>query len=264
MLQEGKAEIRLEHECVVKGKVTCPDLEKGGKPMAYTYVYVRKDGQSVAAYSGFSGEFYLRVPPGEYTFLVAGDDFETKSRELTVPAGVGAMEVPVTEMEYTKLAGLRGKVVPELEHVLAWKGAGAKVSALRGKVVLLNFWGYWCPSCVTEMPWVMAAEKKFGKDGVVVVGVHGDMEGEVDTAAKLEEKTAKIREKFWGGRDVDFPVAIVSGKKGEGVERAADVYGVKYWPTTIVIDRMGKVVGTLPVCEDEKGFLEAVGKMVER
>jgi hypothetical protein len=73
-----------------------------------------------------------------------------------------------------------------------------------------------------------------------------DTDGEVDTAAKLDEKISGYKKELWKGKDLQFANALVSGKR-EGEEGKTGGtparYGVQGWPTTILIDREGKVVG---------------------
>ena len=63
---------------------------------------------------------------------------------------------------------------------------------------------------------------------------------------ELDQKTAMYRNGIWKGRDVPFPTALVSGRTREtGHCMAAADYGVMFYPTTVAIDRQGKVLGQL-------------------
>ncbi len=52
------------------------------------------------------------------------------------------------------------------------EGVGHRLSDYRGKVVLLDFWGYWCGPCVAELPEVVSTYKEFHTKGFDIVGIH--------------------------------------------------------------------------------------------
>ena len=103
------------------------------------------------------------------------------------------------------------------------KGATVKLSSLKGKVVLLNFWATWCGPCKVEIPWFMEFERTYKDKGLVVLGVSMDDEGWKDVRPYLEEKKVTYR-------------MVV------GDEALAKVYGgVESLPTTFMIDKTGKI-----------------------
>ena len=95
--------------------------------------------------------------------------------------------------------------------------------ALRGKVVLVNFWATWCLPCRVEMPLLQRMSERHRDAGLVVVGLSVDRSGEESVRNFLRE------------RGVTYPVAVV----GADVERAFG--GVRGYPTSILIDRGGVV-----------------------
>src|SRR3954464_2577662 len=66
-------------------------------------------------------------------------------------------------------------------------GKKVKVSDLRGKPVVLNFWATWCVPCRAEMPLFVEAEKEYSPKGVVFVAVSLD---DRDTRAKIPDFVA--------------------------------------------------------------------------
>jgi thiol-disulfide isomerase/thioredoxin len=119
---------------------------------------------------------------------------------------------------------VRGRSAPDFELV-SLDGKRVKLSDFRGKAVLLNFWATWCTPCKQEMPWFVDLQKKYGSEGLVVVGVAMD-----------DSETSKIAE-FAGQMGVNYPVLL-------GTDKVSEDYGnVQYLPTSFYIDRDGKFVG---------------------
>jgi cytochrome c biogenesis protein CcmG/thiol:disulfide interchange protein DsbE len=96
------------------------------------------------------------------------------------------------------------------------------VTDFHGKVVLLNFWASWCEPCKAESPAIERAYKKYGKDGLVVLGANVD-------------DLSKDANKFYVENHLSFPVVRYSSTN------ATKDFGTKRMPETFVIDRDGKV-----------------------
>jgi len=103
-------------------------------------------------------------------------------------------------------------------------GKSMRLSDLRGKAVLLNFWATWCGPCKIETPWLVELQNQYGHDGLQVVGVEmGD-----------DSKDEIV--KFAKDMGVNYPVLIGKEKVGE------DYGGVPALPETFFIGRDGKIV----------------------
>ena len=119
---------------------------------------------------------------------------------------------------------VRGKAAPDFDLV-SLDGKRVKLSDYRGKAVLLNFWATWCSPCKVEMPWFVDLQKKYGNDGLVVLGVAMD-----------DSDSAKIAQ-FASEMGVNYPVLL-------GTDKVSEEYGnVDFLPTSFYIDREGKFVG---------------------
>ncbi|MEW5745223.1 MAG: thioredoxin-like domain-containing protein [Nitrospirota bacterium] len=124
-----------------------------------------------------------------------------------------------------------GKVnAPDFPKGLEWLNTEHPLSLreLKGKVVLLDFWTYCCINCIHVIPDLKRLEAKYRSE-LVVIGVHS---GKFST----ERETANIREAIlrYG---IDHPV--VNDRSFE----VWDAYTVNAWPSFILIDPEGKVVG---------------------
>ena len=102
-------------------------------------------------------------------------------------------------------------------------GSYVSITAMRGKVIVLNFWATWCPPCTVEMPGLDQLYHDYRADGLEVIGVSSD------------GSEVGIRE-FLSETPVDFP--ILHDRSG----RVTKLYGVNSLPTTFLIDRSGTVV----------------------
>jgi Peroxiredoxin len=96
----------------------------------------------------------------------------------------------------------------------------------RGKAVLLNFWATWCVPCKEETPWLIAFQKQYGPEGLVILGVA--MDGTVENVKK-----------FTKTQQINYPVLF-------GNQRIADQYYVKGLPASIFIDRKGRITDQVP------------------
>ena len=122
-----------------------------------------------------------------------------------------------------KTGQLVGAAAPDFE-LPALDGKNLKLSGLRGKAVLLNFWATYCEPCKVEMPWFVELQKEYGPQGFQIVGVAMDDASTDDIA------------QFAKGIGVNYPILL--GKEAVGVSYG----GVNVLPTTFFLDRDGKVV----------------------
>jgi peroxiredoxin len=108
-------------------------------------------------------------------------------------------------------------------------GKDFNLASHKGKVILLDFWATWCPPCKVEIPWFVEFQEKYGRSGLIVIGVSVD-----DPAAALK----RFGEKF----KVNYPLLVGDGRndiKGPRGYNAA--WGL---PKTFVIGRDGNICKT--------------------
>jgi len=121
-----------------------------------------------------------------------------------------------------------GKVAPDFSQAMA-DGKMLKLSDLKGKVVLLDFWASWCGPCRKENPNVVNLYKKYEKDGFTVLSVSLDQKKEPWLAAIEKDGLVWPNHvsdlKFWSNE-------------------AALLYKVTGIPFTVLIDKEGKIINT--------------------
>jgi cytochrome c biogenesis protein CcmG, thiol:disulfide interchange protein DsbE len=116
------------------------------------------------------------------------------------------------------------RAVPEL--VMAQLDGGTwRMSEHRGQVVLVNYWATWCGPCWEETPGLIRLSREWGPKGLAVVGV------------AIDEGGAEKVRKFVNDFGVPYPVVRP--------ERLSQMeYGMEGVPTTVLVDRQGRVAKT--------------------
>ncbi|AMV26997.1 Thiol-disulfide oxidoreductase ResA [Gemmata sp. SH-PL17] len=244
----GQFRATLARECKITGTLTCDELTKAGQPIGPTNVYLIADGAPVASWASKDGKFEFLAPPGKYVLNPYGSEVGSEFVTVTVPTDRTELAFDPIPLTARAFALLKGRAAPELVGVVAWSGEKVTFADLKGKYVLMEFWGYWCGPCVGSMPVLIELHEKFADKGLAIVGVHMDIDGEVDTPAKLDAKLAGYVKDEWKGKKIPFPNALVPGTRigmGDEEKRGGAIaqYGIQSYPTCLLIDREGKVVG---------------------
>lgn len=114
--------------------------------------------------------------------------------------------------------------LPEVRFV-ALTGDNFFTSDLHGKVVLISFWATYCPSCVKEMPQLVAMHKRFAARGYETIAV-----------AVKQDQPMRVAQ-FAAARALPFTIAFdASG------EIAKEFGNVRVTPMSFLIDRQGRVL----------------------
>jgi thiol-disulfide isomerase/thioredoxin len=124
-------------------------------------------------------------------------------------------------------------------------GKSMRLSDLRGKAVLLNFWATWCVPCKIETPWLVELQNQYGHDGLQVVGVEmgDDSKDDIATFAK--------------DMGVNYPVLI-------GKEAVGEAYGgVPALPETFFIGRDGKIVDKIIGLRGKSDIEDSIKKALD-
>ena len=124
-------------------------------------------------------------------------------------------------------------------------GKNLRLSDLRGKAVLLNFWATWCGPCKIETPWLVELQNQYGAQGLQVIGVAMDDSGKDDIA------------KFAKDMGVNYPVLL-------GKEAVGDAYGgVPALPETFFIGRDGKIVDKIIGLKGKSEIEDSIKKALD-
>jgi thiol-disulfide isomerase/thioredoxin len=140
---------------------------------------------------------------------------------------------------------LIGNIAPDFE-LPTLEGKNLKLSDLRGKAVLLNFWATYCGPCKIEMPWFVELQKEYGPQGFQIVGVAMDDASTEDIA------------KFAKEMGVNYPILI-------GKESVGESYGgVNVLPTTFFVDRGGKLIAREFGLQSRSVFVDDIKKALSQ
>jgi len=121
---------------------------------------------------------------------------------------------------------------PELPDTLQWINTDhrLKLSSLRGKIVLLEFWTSGCINCMHTQPDIRELETKY-RDNLVVIGIHSPKFPHNNNKNNVQQAVNRFHFKHPIAHDPDM--------------RVWTKYKVKAWPTVVLIDAEGFVIGSL-------------------
>jgi len=118
--------------------------------------------------------------------------------------------------------------MPDLGGAVAWlNSAPFSSKALRGKVVLVNFWTYSCINSLRELPYMKAWAAKYKDAGLVVIGVHASEFGFERDAANVKTAVADL--------NVTYPIPVDSNHS------IWNSFRNEYWPADYFVDAKGRI-----------------------
>lgn len=138
---------------------------------------------------------------------------------------------------------------PPLTGAVAWLNVAAPINLaqLRGKVVVLDFWTYGCVNCMHIRRDLKTLEQRF-PDELVVVGVHSPKFTNEKSTGNLKRIVVRY--------EIEHPVA------NDAEHHIWRRYGVQAWPTRVIIDPAGNLVGTAMGEGNLEGFISAIRTVV--
>ena len=117
---------------------------------------------------------------------------------------------------------------PPLTGAVEWLNSPPLTAeALKGKVVLVDFWTYSCINCLRAIPYVKAWAEKYRDQGLVVIGVHAPEFAFEKNVDNVKKAVADLK--------IDYPVAV---DNDYAIWRA---FGNQYWPAHYFIDAQGRI-----------------------
>jgi cytochrome c biogenesis protein CcmG, thiol:disulfide interchange protein DsbE len=139
--------------------------------------------------------------------------------------------------------GTPGEPAPPVQ-LTTIEGAPVSLEALRGQVVLVNFWASWCPPCRVEMPGFERVYRERADDGFVILGIATDVHAE-----------SAIRQ-FVEDHDITYPIALATPQV------VRDYGGVSRLPESFLVDRDGRIRHRIIGYFAEPALRSAVDRML--
>ena len=112
--------------------------------------------------------------------------------------------------------------------------APVRLSELRGRVVLLDFWATWCTFCVQTMPRLNAMHRRYKDRGLVIIGLN-EFEGNIEGRSATRAEELEYFRRFKREMNVPYDFAVAADAENDRL------YGVAGLPTAVLIDRRGRV-----------------------
>lgn len=132
----------------------------------------------------------------------------------------------------------------------AWTDAQGshKLSDYRGRVVMINFWGTWCPPCRRELPSLVKIREELGRDKFEIIGIN--VGEQTRDGSSIEQLIAT----FASNNNLRYPLVIAD-------ESIVQAYGgIEVVPTTFIVDANGRITDRIQGSRDEAGFRSLIQK----
>jgi peroxiredoxin len=213
-------------------------VDARGESLSGVSVVARSPGENASmrgAVTDAKGRYHLRgLSSGACTLDVGrwrlrelagcgnGPQDVSASREIVLPLA-NASDADF-KIETLMRAPQIGDVAPTFS-ARTIDGGTLTLSSLRGKVVLIDFWATWCGMCRVEMPNMLATQRELAHDGLEIIGAS------VDTDVALVPR-------FVASRGLPWPQTALGGAAANPIAR---LFNVSSTPSTVLIDRQGKI-----------------------
>ena len=178
--------------------------------------------------------------------LTACGGGESAPRVVADVGSMGQQQTPSTAMmpkeTTTGAKAIAGVIdLPIAKH----EGGALKLNELRGKVVIVDFWGTFCPPCLKQVPQLVALDKKYKDKGLEIVGLS------MDDKQKDQKLVNDFIKKFSVSYTIAYPSRIISDAFLKGSE---DDTGSPPIPQLFIFGKDGKLLDHLIGERPDKGI----------
>ncbi|MDR2271012.1 MAG: redoxin family protein [Sphingobacterium sp.] len=185
--------------------------------------FIQKHPESYISLYLLANEFNAYTADG---YEKAFEGLSPQLRSLTVAT---ALKKKIADLKITTA----GTVAIDFQRT-DQHGKQVKLSDLRGKYVLLDFWGSWCVPCRRSHPHLKELYQEYKDRGFEILAIANEKKG----------KTLEERKKTWmeAIHTDEIPWIHVLADEGSGAPDVLNTYGITGFPTKILLDREGRIV----------------------
>lgn len=102
-----------------------------------------------------------------------------------------------------------------------------KLEALRGHVVIVDFWTFGCYNCRNTLPTLKRLDKTYRASGLIIIGVHSP---EFEREKKIENVRREV-----ASLEINYPVVT------DNDYETWRAFGIEAWPTVLILDKQGRI-----------------------
>ncbi len=184
----------------------------------YTYLYIDLDEDGKFDVMPDGMEAYLVTEP----FNIAGESW--KVTDIAIDGS--SVTIDVSEEKVDPKVALRpGTEAPDFSATTV-EGSAISLQDLRGKYVMLDFWGTWCGPCIDALPVIKQAYEKYGGADFEIVGI-------------ANEVSADGFETFLKNENINWPQILEIYEENNTIQ---ELYSVNSYPTYYLINPNGEIV----------------------
>ena len=136
---------------------------------------------------------------------------------------------------------------PDFAATLNKGAAPTNLSALRGKVVLLDFWATWCGPCRMSIPQLATLYQKYHAKGLEIIGISMD--------GPETQKLIPVAKKEWG---INYPIALA-----DDIPDLGNKYRFDAIPSLYIIDKQGRVRKHIPGYDPTDNLTELIETLLQ-
>ncbi|MCU0866253.1 MAG: redoxin domain-containing protein [Planctomycetes bacterium] len=153
-------------------------------------------------------------------------------------ASVAVLALTASAFAQTLEVGAEAPPIAAAEW-LNWQGEAPTLASCKGRVVMLEFWGTWCGPCVRAMPAIQKLHDRYRDRGLTVLAISYEPKATMEPFLKQNAYTMPV------GSDPE--------------KKTIAPYAIRSWPTTVIIDKDGKIAHIGSPYDAEAAVEKALG-----